>query len=179
MGREHGDRRAGRRRPRILWQADGFLLGGRRRLDGHPLGALRAADLTRLGRLRALLARLPGPLAGRQIPGPRLAPLHGPHGHGALDAGRGDLRRRLHVPLLLGADDHRLVPADPLRRRAARDRAGRPGLPHHDAHRLRAARGGLRHARPRVRLGRLRSARRLLRRPQPPLCSSSSCSASA
>ena len=139
-------RRAGRQGRIVTLVDTRRALRRRQRLDGPSLGPLRAARLDRLRRLGPLRPRLPRAHAPRKVPGPRLAALHGADGHVAGHAGRRHLRRRLLVPLLLGADDRGVVPADPLRRRAARGAARGPLVPHHDARGLRAARRGLRHA---------------------------------
>ena len=118
-----------------------------RRFDGRPFGTLRAAHRHRRRRRDALRARLPRPHAPPQIAGPRRAPLHGAGDDVLRHAGRGRVGRRLLVPLLLGADDRGVVPADPLRRRAARGAAGRALVPDHDAHRLPAPRRRFRAAR--------------------------------
>lgn len=105
-------------RPRVVDPRHAFRR--RHRLDGRAFGAVRHHHLGRRRRRRALLAGLPGPLPRGEIPGPHLAALHGAGGDVLRHAGRGPFGRRLLVPLFLGADDRGIVPADPLRRPAAR-----------------------------------------------------------
>lgn len=96
-----------------LWATGRLPLRKRRWLDGPSFGAVRADRLGRGRRRGALLAGISRALPRTQIPGPHLAALHRAGDDVLRHAGRSDLRRRIFIPLFLGADDRRIVPADP------------------------------------------------------------------
>lgn len=144
-----------------LWATDVFLFGS----DAgsmDPLSALFALIVS-VGAVAAVLYSR-GYLAhylGRKSPGPHLAALHRAGDDVLRHAGRSDLRRRIFIPLFLGADDRRIVPADPVRRRAPRSAPRRAGLRDHDARGIRPAAHRLRAVGQRLRIGRLRPVGRI------------------
>ena len=161
LGVGNGRRSACRRTHRTVVGDRRLPLRKRRRLDGPSFGAVRADRLGRGRRRGALLAGISRALPRTQIPGPHLAALHRAGDDVLRHVGRSDLRRRIFIPLFLGADDRRIVPADPVRRRAPRSAPRRAGLRDHDARGIRPAAHRLRAVGQRLRIGRLRPVGRI------------------